>query len=280
MGSSKWVLFTMAFVAVAGCQDYKYAKLPPKDSAQVHAAVSLCPSTTELAQVYLSIPVVGRAQSDDHPSSVANIQVVMDGVHPNVEAILQTGADGVLYDPALIGKADLDKLSQHHLVLIPIGGNSLESFEKSLYQAADLARAQTNTEDYIDNQITANLQAAAVKNSPTVALLMAGQGSEHMIDGTDSFQADILKKIGAKPVGPDAKMFVPLNVEELTKDNPDVILVAGAPDPIANDPRLAGLKAVKSKHVYGLKPDIALREGGHIPDLIKGMGEAIVDSQK
>jgi ABC-type Fe3+-hydroxamate transport system substrate-binding protein len=134
---------------------------------------------------------------------------------------------------------------------------------------------ESNVNDYIQTDIEGKIAAAKVTNSPTVAFLMPGEGSEHMIDGTNSFLGDMLKRIGAKPMGPDGNRFVTLNVEDLIKDNPDVIMVAGDPHQIANDPRLASLKAVKSKNVYGINPDIALREGARVPDLATGMGEIL-----
>src|SRR5437764_1359671 len=78
--------------------------------------------------------------------------------------------------------------------------------------------------DYVDN-IYKNLheaKTAAGTPSQKVALIMPGGGSEHMIAGTDSFQADCLKQVGATPVGPKGKIFVNVNVEDLLKQDPDV----------------------------------------------------------
>jgi iron complex transport system substrate-binding protein len=238
--------------------------------------VSLSPGASEVALEYLSeVPLVGRTASDNFPPNVNRIQIVMNGTKPDIEAILLTNADTVLYDPATTGSGDLEKLKQHNLNVIPIGGDTVEDFEHSLYVAGAATGTETNVSDFVQSEIEGKIAAASVQNSPTVAFLMPGQGSEHMIDGTNSFLGDLLKRVGAKPVGPDSKHFVNLSVEELTKDDPDVIFVAGNPDPVAGDPRLAGLKAVKLKHVYGLNEDIALREGSRVPDLAKAIGECL-----
>ncbi len=269
----------LAAISAAGCQDV----VPTKTTYNphpIHKIASLSPGASEIASLYLySARLVGRTASDDYPQSVQSVPVIMSGTKPNIEDILDSGAEGILYDPATTNPADLGKLKDHGIELIPVGGDTVTDFEHSVYGAASATGDETNVNDYIQTEIEAKISAAKVTNSPTVAFLMPGQGSEHMIDGTNSFLGDMLKRIGAKPVGPDTKHFVTLNVEELIKDNPDVIMVASksAADPrqIANDPRLAGLKAVKSKHVYGVSQDIALREGARVPDLAKAIGEIL-----
>lgn len=265
----------LAAVFVAGCQDVVPTRTT-YNPRPIHKLASLSPGATEIAMQYLySARLVGRTASDDYPMSVERVPVVMNGTKPNIEDILDSGAEALLYDPATTNPADLEKLKDKGIELIPIGGDTVTDFEHSVYGAASATGDESTVNDYIQTDIEGKIAAAKVTNSPTVAFLMPGQGSEHMIDGTNSFLGDVLKRIGAKPVGPDTKHFVTLNVEDLIKDNPDVIMVAGKPQQIADDPRLAGLKAVKSKHVYGVNPDIALREGARVPALATAMGEIL-----
>jgi len=225
--------------------------------------------------MYMKVKLVGRTGSDDFPGTALSVPIVMNGTKPDIEAIEGSGAQAAYYDPALMNPADLDKLKQHNITLIPIGGDNLDEFVRSVYAAAAMSGAETNTNEYVQNYIYGKLASSTVPGSPTVAFILPGQGSEHMIAGTNSFQADILRRLGSKPVGPDAKIFVPMNVEQLIKDEPQVILVAGDPSLIVKDPRLAGLKAVKQNRVYGMRQDIALREGARVPDFIQAAGEAL-----
>jgi iron complex transport system substrate-binding protein len=268
----------LAFVAAValaciGCHDSVYTKIG-RNPKPVRRAVSLSPGATELALVYLNVDLVGRTASDDYPPKVKFLPVVMSGTKPNFEAISASGADTVFYDPALFSQSDLDKLKSHGLQMIPIGGDTIDDFIKTVYAAAAATGAETNTDPMVQN-ILRKLDNEKVSNSPKVAFVMPGQGSEHMIAGVNSFQGDILRRVGTVPVGPDSKHFVPMNVEQFVKDDPSIILTAGAPNEIASDPRLAGVSAVKSKHVYGISQDLALREGARVPDFIEAIGDAL-----
>jgi ABC-type Fe3+-hydroxamate transport system substrate-binding protein len=227
----------------------------------------------------LQANLVGRGESDNFPGNVTSYPVVMNGLHPDYEAISKSGADAVLYDNQTINPADIAKLKQMNLITLGVGGSSYDAYKQSLYEAGSWLAAETLVNDYIQGQIDRNIsQAKAIVGTKktTVAVVMPGKGSEHMIVGTNSFLADMLRRIGATPVGPYADKFVKLNAEEFIKENPDVILVAGHPDALAKDPRLAGVPAIKNNRMAGLFTDVVLREGSRVDQLVQDMGNAIV----
>ncbi|HEY3782005.1 MAG TPA: helical backbone metal receptor [Fimbriimonadaceae bacterium] len=275
----KWAVPALVMLLVSvGCQDIKHQTTSHRPKA-LRSVVSLSPNTSELAIMTLQVSLVGRGESDNFPANVKSYPVVMNGVHPDYEAIAKSNADGVLYDNQTISPADIAKLNQMKLVTIGVGGTSYDAYKKSLYEAAALLRAESSVNDYIQGQIDRNIaQAKAIigTKKTTVAVIMPGTGTEHMIAGANSFIADLLRHIGATPMGPDADKYVKLNAEDFIKENPDVILVVGAPDSFASDPRFASMPAVKDKRLAGLDPDIALREGSRVDQLVQDMGNAIV----
>jgi ABC-type hemin transport system substrate-binding protein len=115
-------------------------------------------------------------------------------------------------------------------------------------------------------------QATGFETKPKVAVLLPGSGGEHMINGTDSFLSDVLRAIGAEPVGPKDTKFVPLPAESFVALNPDVIVVVGGANSalaVFNDVRFKPVKAIQDQQMLEIEPDVALRKGSRVDALIK-----------
>lgn len=272
MRLSKWIVCLLLSLALWGC-GYKPTNVGGVVSDDLYkTSVSLSPSATEIIRGRCQwLEIKGRTAACNYPAGLEQVPVVMNGVKPNYEAIAAAQPDVVVYDPDLFNEQDLEKFKELGIDTFAIGGSTVEEFVDRLMMFAALTKAEPEMSEYVDKIHAASQQAAGapLDPRPTVAVLIPGEGSEHMIAGLRSFQADVVRKSGGEPIGPDAKMFVPVNAEMLLQWNPDAILVAGSVRAIAADPRLASLKALKSGRTAEIVPDVMLRRGVRVDVLIR-----------
>lgn len=241
------------------------------------AIVSLSPGTTEIALQYgTARAVVGRTASDDFPAfQVAKIPIVAS-VKPDYEKIAEIKPDLILYDSLLYNDQDVAKIKAIGADLFVISANTVDEFITELYKYGSLVAGETNVSTYVDRILAArsSAQGDAAGTKIKVAVIMPGQGSEHMIAGTDSFVADLVRAAGAEPVGPKADRFVNLSPEFLVSQNPDIIISSGNGAAILADARLATVTAVKNRRVIAVKPDVLLRRGSRVDKMIDAFHEA------
>jgi iron complex transport system substrate-binding protein len=241
------------------------------------AIVSLSPSAMEILSTLNMTGlkrVVGRTAYDNYPKQVESIPVVAS-VKPDYEKLAEVHPDLIIYDSALYNDADIQKIKQLGADTFPIDADTVDGYVKQVYGLASLVGGETMAADYIDRVNSEEAGAAATKTHPKVAIIMPGQGAESMIDGTDSFQADVVKVAGGTPVGPKGDKFVPVNAEELISENPDWIVQAGNSGSFISDPRFKSLKAIASKQIVAIDPDVLLRRGGRVDTLIRVIHNAI-----
>lgn len=246
------------------------------------SVVSLSPSTTELLYSTMSVQqdkLKGKTAADNYPKVGYEKVPVVVTTKPDYEKIAEIRPDLIAYDASLYGPADVAKIKQLGADLYVVNANNLNDFITELYALGDMVGGETYMSDYVDRIENARAEGEAMKTHPTVAIIMPGEGSAHMIDGKNSFDADVVRAAGGDPVGPDATDFVPLDPELLVKLNPDYLVVSGHSPadlkPIQNDPRLASLKAIKSGNLIEVNPDILLRRGSRVDTLIDGIYHAI-----
>jgi iron complex transport system substrate-binding protein len=260
---------------LTGCQD------PPKliggklRSKHYTSAVSLSPGVTEVlrTRAYMT-KLMGVTDRCDWPAVDLGAPVVVREMKPNYEGIAQIEPAIVVYDIDLYSEQEMAKFKELGLETFAFEGNTLEEYITCLRRFASKVGAETQVDEMIGLMEGAASFAAGnpIDPKPKVAILMAGQGSEHMISGTKSFQADLVRKSGAEVVGPEASLFVALNAESLVAMNPDAILVAGnakGAESIVKDPRLASIAAVKNGRVVAVAPGMILRRGARVETLIK-----------
>lgn len=268
----------VALGLMAGCSAPKSAvggKPAPKVYINV---VSLSPSTTEVAAIIFMREILGRTASCDQPGQVTAKPVVMKGLKPDYEKIVALKPDCVLYDPDLFQPSDIDKFKELGIDTYPLSkGDSVDEFIETIYDFSTYTQAESLGSDYVD-RIVREREAALVsapKDPVKVAVVLPGQGGEHMIAGTDGFIADVVRAGGGTPVGPKGRLFMPMNAESFITMNPDVIIVSGAPDPVLDDSRFKQVSALARKHVYGTNPAVVLRRGAYVERFIRRVSELV-----
>ncbi len=242
-----------------------------------HQIVSLSPGTTEIALQYGTARfLVGRTAADDYPKFQANKVPIVASVKPDYEKIASIKPDLILYDALLYNDQDVTKIKATGADLFVVSANTVDDFISQLYTFGSLAAGETNVSSYVDRILAARSSAQGDAANPKlkVAILMPGQGSEHMIAGTDSFVADLVRAAGGEPVGPKADRFVSLSPEFLVGQNPDIIITSGEGQAVLADARLASVKAIKARRVMGVKSDVLLRRGSRVDKVIDALHEA------
>lgn len=195
----------------------------------------------------------------------------MKGVKPNYERIKFLNPDVVLLDPDLFTADELKKFQDLKLDVTEVKGNTVDEFVQSLYLLGGKLGIEVTIMDYVDEirRATQTAKGSAPTNKPKVAIMMPSTHGGHMIAGTKSFLADVIRIGGGEPVGPESTKFEPVSAENFLQWNPSILITAGDPTPVQRDPRFATVDAIKLGQVAGLKDDIVLRKGGRVHELIK-----------
>ena len=257
----------IALLVLVGCkQPVHYGGVPRK--AFFKSIVSLSPSTTEMVGL-AGIMLIGRTQACNYPRSMSSVPVVAD-LKPDYEKITQIHPDLILLDRDLYGDSEIQKLKETKAVVKVVGSDTVEGYIKDFYTLGNLISGEANINEYIirvRKQITAS-QGEKPGKELKAAFIIPDASGHHMIAGTKSFQADVVRIIGATPVGPDSNKFEMLNAEFLMTQNPDFIFIAGDEKRFLADTRFANLRAVKSKNILSLDQDIALRKGSRVDEFI------------
>lgn len=182
-----------------------------------------------------------------------------EGFAPNVEAVASTSPDAVLQwgDRGEDIIAPLRQLglpvvtinygdSRNAAIWLKLLGEILGKPERGQALAdwftKGLDDVEALTRDLNDNQRPGVLYFYRAKSG----IQVAGKGT--------SMDSDI-QRTGGKNLAADLPGFSAINVEQLMRWDPDIILLNNfepdlSPADIYNDPRLASLKAVKSRRVY------------------------------
>ena len=280
----------LALLMLAGCGHKASGQRPQGEGFQyggmaldspARTIISLSPSSTEVLLSFgASRFLVGRTSSCDWPTFARKYPVVMTGTKPDYETIgklLQTPdhkplkPDLFVYDPALFNDADVAMMAQNSRIKpFPLDGDTVDEFMNECKKLSTYYTGETFMSDYIDRITTARkgAQADPVTPKPTVALILPGEGSEHMIAGKDSFYADEIRAATGEPVGPPGNKYVTLNAESLIQMNPDIIFTAGPSDSFVHDSRFQNLSAIKNNHIGEVNQDVAVRRGCRVDEFI------------
>lgn len=270
----------LAFAALAlvGCLDTDQKKIYGEGFDNPTSIVSLSPSSSEVLGKWGPFEhLKGRTASCNWPSFIGSIPVVLDQTKPNFEKIAALKADLVVYDPQLFNADDIAKIEQLGAKTLAWDPMTVDELIEDVHKMGASTRSEIKSSEYADLVYVAKRRALAEAQdpSPTVVLVIPGTGGEPMIAGANSFQADVIRSAGGKPLGPDSDRFVTLNAEALVAQNPDVIIVTGKKSAILGDPRFASISAVKNGRVEEITADAALRRGGRVDLFITAMSGMI-----
>ncbi len=276
------LLSLLLALVVGGCQPgQEEINFTPRPKTYSTVA-SLSPGSSEIVgSLAYAAKLVGRTAACNFPPNVKNAPVVAQ-VKPDYEKLKAASPGLVIYETSLYSEQDIAQIKALGADTFQFKAKTIKDFTKEIREFGKLMAVETEASNYadkIENEEKAAL-AAAPSPPPTIALIMPGSGGEHYIAGTQSFQADVVRASGGKPVGPAQDRYVPINAEALIKLNPDIIITAGNPTPLVDDPRLASLPAIAKVKVRGINIDLATRMGFRVDQEINRLARAIADVQE
>lgn len=273
-------LFLALATILAGCgQSTTLVGGEEPKLTRARTAVSLSPSSTEIAAMSVNLQLLGRTKSCNFPQPVLSVPVVMDGTKPNYEAISQSKPNLVVYDSTLFSEADLAKIKEMGIEMFDLKATSLAQYADNIRRLASRTGAETTAADYLDKVEVMRKKGLSFAQTPAptvVVLLPASGGGDHMIAGTKGFIADVVKNSGGQMLGPDSEKFETIGAEALLALKPDVIITSGDPATVLGDARLKGMSAVQKQNVIGFKDqDILLRAGARVDKLLEVISNAL-----
>lgn len=279
---SRALLLTSLFVlAISGCQPGHEEIRILRRPKTISSAVSLSPSTSEIiASMSFGIKLVGRTASCNFPPSVggkdSKIPIVAQ-VKPDYEKIKSLSPDLVIVDGDLYNDQDKAQIKALGIDVFEFKSKTVADFAREIQAYGSLVAAESEASTYADkvlDEVKAS-QGDPLNPKPKVAIIMPGKSGEHYIAGTKGFSADCVRSAGGEIVGPESDRYVPIDAEALIKLNPDMIITAGGPDVLINDPRLKNLSAVTSLKVRGISSDLVTRRGFRVDRFIRMSHQAL-----
>jgi ABC-type Fe3+-hydroxamate transport system substrate-binding protein len=217
--------------------------------------------------------------------SVGSVPVVAS-VKPDYEKVTQVKPDLVVYDAEVFNAQDIEKIKGLGFETFVIDAKTIPDFVRQVQLLGSKVAAETNASKYADKVLESyrSAQADPIATPPSVAVLLPGEGTEHMIAGASSFVSECVKAAGGTFVGPDSDKYVSLSPEFLISENPSLIVIPFTKDAQSDaksrvsaeaavsrllaDGRLANVSAIKSKKILPVDGDVLLRRGYRLNTLI------------
>ncbi len=281
------LLFVALFVALSGCADKPIVH--ERRPRVYHSIISLSPGSTEIMALNADLASIkGRTAACNWPKNSLNGIPVVAQVKPDYEMIAKIHPDLIVYDKSLYSEQDIAKIKAIGADTFEFKCNTVDDYIKELYLLGSKLASETHFND-VATRVRVELAAAdadRLPSKPKVAVIMPGPGGSDYIEGTKSFVADVVKRAGGEPVGPEADKFGPMNAEALVALNPDLIIVNASKTDltnvglIANDPRLKTITAVKTGKIQPIDGDVLLRRGQRVDQLIKALHSVMAQTIK
>jgi len=283
------ILLLLAFAAIVGCNrnsEVVRLKVRPENYQKI---VSLSPSTTEILAGSLGVQsLAGRTEACNYPEYAVKSAQVVASTKPDYEKISLIRPDLIVYDAALFGPQDVERIKKLGAAAYGISANNLTDFRTQVFELANLVGGSTRASEYLDKISGAQASAQGIAPTPArkVAVILPSQSGQHMIAAKDSFVANVVKAAGGEPVGPDGTVFVPIGAEALVGLNPDVIIVSASAndtkgaEALLRDPRLKTTAAIRNRQLRAINSDILLRRGARVEQLVEKVGSIVAQSSQ
>jgi len=268
------IFVVLAAWLVAGCQrnDTFAGRADPRP---VRAIVSLSPGASEIVPgMVFRIPLLGRTANCNYPVHVTQAPIVMNGTRPNYDMIAKIEPSLVIYDPSLFSDDEIKKINEIGIDTFAIEGDTVDEFIICLFRFGSRISGETTMSEYVEKIRASMAKAKTVYGDAPkkkAAIVMADERGGHMIAGTKSFVADVVRIAGGDVVGPDSNKFEAMSVENMIAWNPEIIVTTENFKPLLTDQRLKSITAVQSGHLVPVNSDVLLRRGSRVDKLITAL---------
>lgn len=200
--------------------------------------VSLVPSITELlCDLGLQNKVVGCTKFCVHPKGLKkNVAIVGGTKKVNIQKVKELQPDLIIANKEENKKEDIEALRNITTVWV----SDIDTIDRAydmIRSIGDICSVQVKAESIIDAS-KAILSISSTKTKSVVYLIWK---SPYMTIGGDTFIHDMLKASGYENVFGESLRYPEVTIEEIKKQQPDVIFLSSEPFPF------------KEKHVVKLK---------------------------
>lgn len=241
--------------------------------------VSLSPSNTEIVfALGAGDKLVGITSFCDYPDETSDIEKIGDFDGPNIELIKKSQADVIfagvyLQDDLIMALENLN---------IPIITTEASNFA-GIYDSISIIGKLLGKEDKAEKiiyEMEESIDEIKLKTDdlekPDIFYLA---WIESLITtGKNTFVDDVIQMAGARNVAGNVDGWTHYSIEELIKQNPDMLIVAShatnegvTEEDIKNDVILKNLECVKAGNIYIMKDDNLISRPG--PRIIEGLEE-------
>ncbi|RMG53288.1 MAG: cobalamin-binding protein [Acidobacteria bacterium] len=238
--------------------------------------VSLAPSITEMVfALGLGERLVGVTTYCDYPPEAQAITKIGDTIHPSLERILAVQPDLVIASRISQLEAFAHRLEQMGVPLYVVDARRLDDIPRSMRRLGEVLgepeRAATVTRA-MEERMREIERRVAGRSRPRTLLVV--QPEPLMVPGTKTYLADLIRRAGGIPLGPDdPREGVTYSLEAVIAAAPEVIIV---PEPGARQhrlehiewPGLAETPAARRGAVYVMDADLISRPG---PRVVEGL---------
>jgi iron complex transport system substrate-binding protein len=215
--------------------------------------VSLNPTTTEILFAIGAGPrVVGRSTYDVFPDAARGVTDVGMPLRPNVEAVLAVHPDLVLLYASNDNRQAAQRFQQAGVRTLSLKIDSIAQFERDTRLLGRLTGDSAAAYTLVDS-VSATLArvAAATKDLAHPTVFVPTWDRPLIVIGGGSFLSQLLDIAGARNIyGDIGAPSAVVTIEDVTKRNPDLVLVSPASAPaLDTNPKWRALSAVRRRHV-------------------------------
>lgn len=256
--------------------------------------ISLFPSTTEiLFALGLGDKVVGVSDYCDYPPEVEEKDRVCGYSTPNVEEIILLEPD-IIFIGGIVGREPVDLLEGIGLRVFALKeADSIGMIFSHIGIIGEITGAGEEARALVAgmaSEIEEVRKSVMEKDRIKVAIIIWYQRdpTSLWVVGGNTYQNEMIEIAGGDNVFSDVDGYKSYQTcEKLIINNPDVIIVyqghGSAIDTvriITADSTLRGMKAIKTRSVFGVNEDLLARDGPRIVDGIRSLYDCIAESRQ
>jgi iron complex transport system substrate-binding protein len=263
----------------AACSRGDGAHAVPSDARRV---VSVAPSTTEsLFMIGAGDRLVGRSAYCDWPAETARVPVVVGGLSPDLEVILQLHPDLVVGPRSGTTSRLADQLEARGIATWFPTVESLASIDQVIVGLGDRT-AHGEDARRVVAALHARLHAVAqaVAGEPRPRVLFVVGAAPVVAAGRASFVDELLRLAGATNVVDSGPAWPTLGFERIVELDPDIVIDSSrGPERIAHvTPQASGwsgVRAVREGHVIVLDDLRVVRPGPRIAEGLEVLARSL-----
>jgi len=247
-----------------------------------HRIVSMAPSVTEmLFAIGLEDEIVGVTDYCNYPPAALKKPKIGGYYNPNLEAILSLNPDLVVATADGYNRGVVDKLSSLGISCYVINPQTVDGILDTLIELGQVTgkvkKARETVERLRERVEAIRSRVREIPPDRRVKVFYCIGPTELWTAGSGTYIDDLIEKAGGVNIAHGSKQhWFQFSGEELIRDNPDVIIVAGM---ISNDKavdlplwsKYRSVKAVKERRIYPFDPDMLNRPGPRSVDVLEMM---------